>query len=126
VGEPKCCGGKGRGKFQGKISMRPTRMTMMTEDDIQTEFGWNDSMIYSHLQAPDSPHARRNKHTGGYTYGLYKRDRVLAIAQSTEGRAAKRRWDETLRGNTPNPEWTTRLGDMGRVLASRRSLSGSY
>jgi hypothetical protein len=40
-------------------------MKMMTEDDIRTEFGWNDDMIYSLLQNPDSPHARRNKHTGG-------------------------------------------------------------
>jgi hypothetical protein len=64
-------------------------MKMMTDEDIQTEFGWNDQMIYSLLQAPDSPHARRNKHTGGYTYGLYHRDRVRAIAQSKEGRAAK-------------------------------------
>jgi hypothetical protein len=41
---------------------------------------------------------------------------VLAVAQSTEGRAAKRRWDETLRGNTPNTGWTTRHGDIGRAL----------
>jgi hypothetical protein len=89
---------------------------MMTEDDIRTELGWTDSMIHSLLQNPDSPNARRDKLTGGYTYGLYHRDRVLAVAQSTEGRAAKRRWDETLRGNTPNPGWTTRLGDIGRAL----------
>jgi hypothetical protein len=73
-------------------------------------------MIHSLLQNPDSPHARRKKLTGGYTYGLYYRERVLAVAQSTEGRAAKKRWDETLRGDRPNPGWTTRLGDMGRVL----------
>jgi hypothetical protein len=73
-------------------------------------------MIHSLLQAPDSPHARRDKVTGGYTYGLYERERVLAVAQSPEGRAAKRRWDETLRGDRPSPGWTTRLGDMGRVL----------
>jgi hypothetical protein len=78
-------------KFQGKISMSAARMTMMTEDDIRTKFGWSDSMIHSLLPIPDSPHAQRNKHTGGYTYGLYKRERVLAVAQSTEGRAAKRR-----------------------------------
>jgi hypothetical protein len=42
---------------------------------------------------------------------------VLAVAQSTEGRAAKRRWDETLRGTTPNPGWTTRIGDIGRPLS---------
>jgi hypothetical protein len=73
-------------------------------------------MIHSLLQNPDSPHARRKKLTGGYTYGLYYRERVLAVAQSTEGRAAKKRWDETLRGDRPNPGWTTRLGDLGRVL----------
>jgi hypothetical protein len=43
---------------------------------------------------------------------LYNRDRVLAVAQSTEARAAKRRWEETLRGDRPDPGWTTRLGDM--------------
>jgi hypothetical protein len=89
---------------------------MMTEEDIGTELGWDDDMICYLLRAPDSPHARRNKHTGAYSYGLYKCERVLAVAQSTEGRAAKRRRDETLLGNTPNPGWTTRLGDIGRVL----------
>jgi hypothetical protein len=78
-------------------------MKMMTSDEIQAELGWTDSMIHSLLQDPDSPHARRDKHTGGYTYGLYRRERVLAVAQSTEGQAAKRRWDETLRGNMPSP-----------------------
>jgi hypothetical protein len=48
--------------------------------------------------------------------GFNKRERVLAVAQSTEGRAAKRRWDETLRGNTSNPGLMTRLGDRGRPL----------
>jgi hypothetical protein len=91
-------------------------MTMMTEEDIRTELGWDDDMIYYLLRAPDSPHARRNKHTGTYTYGLYDRDRVLAVAKSKEGRDAKRRWDETLRGFVPNPGWTKRLGDIGRVL----------
>jgi hypothetical protein len=91
-------------------------MKMMTEDDIRTELGWTDSMIHSLLQIPDSPNARRDKFTGGYTYGLYHRDSVLAVAQSKEGRAAKLRWDETLRGNTPNPGWTTRLGDIGQPL----------
>jgi hypothetical protein len=89
---------------------------MMTEEDIRTELGWNDDMIYSLLQTPDSPHARRNKHTGGYTYGLYYRERLLAVAQSTEGRAAKNRRDETLRADRPNSGWTKRLGDIGRPL----------
>jgi hypothetical protein len=83
-------------------------MTMMTEDDIRTEFGWTDSMIHSLLQNPDSPNGRRKKLAGGYTYGLYYRERLLAVAQSTEGRAAKRRWDETVRGDRPSRGWTTR------------------
>jgi hypothetical protein len=72
-------------------------MKMMTREEIQSELGWTASMIHSLLQNPDSPNSRRNKHTGGYTYGLYHRDRVQAVAQSTEGRDAERRWDETLR-----------------------------
>lgn len=59
-----------------------------------------------------------------YTYGLYKRERVLAAAQSTEGRTAKRLWDETLRGNTPNPGWTTRLGDIGQALGITAVAAG--
>ncbi len=91
-------------------------MTMMTRADIRTELGWSDDLIRSLLQIPDSPNARRCKDTGEYTYGLYNRERVLAAAQTTEGQAAKRQWDETLRGNMPNPGWTTRLGDIGRPL----------
>jgi hypothetical protein len=60
-------------------------MKMMTREEIQSELGWTDSMIHSLLQNPDSPNSRRNKHTGRYTYGLYHRDRVLAVAQSTDG-----------------------------------------
>jgi hypothetical protein len=77
-------------------------MKMMTSDDICAELGFTDSMIHSLLQDPDSPHAWRDKHAGGYTYGLYRRERVLTVAQSTEGQAAKRRWAETLRGTTPS------------------------
>jgi hypothetical protein len=99
-------------------------MKMMTEDDIRTELGWADSMIHSLLQNPDSPNARRDKFTGGYTYGLYHRDRVLGVAQSKEGRAAKRRWDETLRSDTPNTGWTTRLGDIGRELGITAVAAG--
>jgi hypothetical protein len=40
-------------------------VTLMTKAEIQTELGWSDDMIRSLLQIPDSPHARRNKHTGG-------------------------------------------------------------
>jgi hypothetical protein len=96
--------------------MSAARMTMMTAEDIRTEFGWDDDMIHSLLKSPDSTKARRCKGTGEYAYEHYYRERVLAVAQSTEGRDAKRRWDETLRGNTPNPGWTARLGDMGRAL----------
>ena len=99
-------------------------MTMMTRADIRAELGWTDDMIHALLQAPDSTNARRCKDTGKYTYGLYYRDRVLAVAQSTEGRAAKQRWDETLRGNTPNPGWTTRLGDIGRALGITAVAAG--
>jgi hypothetical protein len=49
---------------------------------------------------------------------------VLAAAQSTEGRAAKRQWDETLRGDRPNPGWTTRLGDIGRALGITAVAAG--
>jgi hypothetical protein len=115
---------KRRGKGAGKISMTTPKMKMMTSDDICAELGWTDSMIHTLLQDPDSPHARRDKHTGGYTYGLYRRERVLAVAQSTEGRAAKRRWDETLRGTTPGPGWTTRLGDIGRALGITAVATG--
>jgi hypothetical protein len=71
---------KKRKRRQGRIIMTTAPMTMMTEEDIRTEFGWNDDMIDYFLQSPDSPHVRRNKHTGAYTYGLYKRERVLAVA----------------------------------------------
>ena len=81
-------------------------------------------MIHSLLQTPDSINARRCRDNGEYTYGLYKRERVLAVAQSTEDRAAKRRWDETLRGQTPNPGWTTRLGDIGRALGITAVAAG--
>jgi hypothetical protein len=66
---------------------------------------------------PRLPQWPARKSTSADTYmGCISAIRVLAVAQSTEGRDAKRRWDETLRGNTPDPGWTTRLGDMGRVL----------
>jgi hypothetical protein len=88
----------------------------MTAEDIRTEFGWSDDMIYCLLKTPDSVKGRRCKSTGRYAYEHYYRERVLAVAQSKEGLDAKRRWDETLRAGRPNPGWTTRLGDMGRVL----------
>jgi hypothetical protein len=79
---------------------------MMTEDEIQTELGWIRPMIYSLLHAPDSDTACR----------LYRRERVLAVAQSSDGQAAQRRWDATLRSSTPNTGWIPRLGDVGRQL----------
>jgi hypothetical protein len=97
--------------------MSAARMTMMTTENIRTEFGWDDDMIHSLLKTPDSTKARRCKSTGGYAHEHYYRERVLAIAQSPEGLDAKRRWDETLRGNRPNPGWTTRLIDIGRPLS---------
>ena len=98
-------------------------MTMMTRADIRAELGWSDDMIHALLQTPDSPNARHCKNTGEYTYGLYKRERVLAADQTTEGRTAKRQWGETLRGDAPNPGWTTRLGDIGRPLGSTTRLT---
>jgi hypothetical protein len=83
--------------------MSARRIPMMTEDEIQTELGWIRPMIYSPLDAPDSGTACR----------LYRRERVLAVAQSPEGQAAQRRWDATLRSSTANTGWTPRLGDIG-------------
>src|ERR1700722_14306322 len=104
--------------------MSTRQLKMMTRADIRTELGWTDSMIYSLLQDPDSDIIRRCKTTGGHTHGLYKRERVLAVAQSKEGLAAKRRWDETLRGFIPNPGWTTRLGDIGRAFGITAVAAG--
>ena len=39
--------------------MSPARMTMMTEDDIQKEFGWNGDMIYSLLQVSAMLHLEK-------------------------------------------------------------------
>jgi hypothetical protein len=97
---------------------------MMTREEIRTELGWSENMIHSLLPISDSTHARRNKHTGGYTSGLYRRDRVLAVAESEEGQAAQERWDEKLRSDRPDPGWTTRLGDIGRPLATTAIAAG--
>jgi hypothetical protein len=86
--------------------------TLMTGDEIRTELGWSDDMIRCLLQIPDAPASIRGKHR----CDRYYRDRVLATAQTREARVAKMQWDQTLRGPTPNPGWTTRLGDMGAVL----------
>jgi hypothetical protein len=94
--------------------MSTRRIPMMTEDEIQAELGWIRSMIYSLLHAPDSDAACR----------LYRRERVLAVAQSPEGQAAQRRWDATLRSSTPNPGWTPRLVDIGRPLSITAVAAG--
>jgi hypothetical protein len=60
-------------KFKGKISMSAARMTMMTAEDIRTEFGWDDDMIHFLLKTPDSTKARRCKGTGGYAHEHYYR-----------------------------------------------------
>ncbi len=104
--------------------MSTPKMTMMTREEIRTELGWTDSLIHSLLQAPDSDTIRRCKTTGGYTRGLYKRERVLAVAQSKQGMAAKRRWDETLRGFIPNPRLDNTLGNIGRALGITAVATG--
>jgi hypothetical protein len=88
----------------------------MTSDEIQAEFGWSGEMICTLLQTPDSPRARRNKATGEYSYGLYRRERVLEVAQTPEAVLAKNRWDATVHGVEPAPGWTTRLRDIGDPL----------
>ena len=103
--------------------MSTATMTMMTREDIRTELGWSDDMIRSLLQSPDCTKTRRSNHKYE-VHDLYDRERVLAAAQSTEGRAAKRQWEETLRGDTPNPGWTTRLGDIGRALGITAVAAG--
>jgi hypothetical protein len=65
--------------------MTTPTMTMMTSDDIRSEFGWNDDMTHSLLKTPDSTKARRCKSTGLYAYKHYHRERVLAVAQFTAG-----------------------------------------
>jgi hypothetical protein len=69
-------------------------------------------MVRLLLQIPDAP--ARGKHK----CDRFSRDRVLAAAQTTLGRAAKREWDETLRNPRPNPGWTARLGDIGCLLGT--------
>jgi hypothetical protein len=83
----------------------------MTMDEIREELGWSDDMVRRLLRIPDAPASIRGK-----TSDRYYRERVLATAQTREARVGKLQWDETLRGHTPNPGWTTRLGDIGAVL----------
>jgi len=96
----------------GRMIMGRAASILMTKDEICTELGWSDEMVRRLLQIPDAPASKRGRHK----CDRYSRDRVLAAAQTTLGRTAKREWDETLRGPTPNPGWTTRLGDIGRLL----------
>jgi hypothetical protein len=84
----------------------------MSADEIRAELGWSDGMVRRLLRIPDAPASIWGKHK----YDRYNRDRVLAAAQTIEGRAAKRDWDETLRNPIPNPGWTARLGDIGCLL----------
>jgi hypothetical protein len=84
---------------------------LMTTDEIRAELGWSDDMVRRLLRVPDAPASIRSKHRSD----RFNRNRVLAAAQTTVGRAAKREWDETLRNPTPNPGWTARLGDIGRL-----------
>jgi hypothetical protein len=98
-------------------------MKMMTTEEIQTEFGWCEDMIRSLLRFSDSIKTRRRQQAYEQ-YELYSRDRVLAASQTPEGRVTQRQWDETLRGNTPNPGWTTRLGDIGRAVGITAVATG--
>jgi hypothetical protein len=94
----------------------PARMKMMTFDEIRAELGWSREMVYTLLPNPDSDSIRRNKTTGSYTRGLYRRERVLAAAQTPEALLAKKRWDETVHGYNPAPAWTMRLRERGQPL----------
>jgi hypothetical protein len=85
---------------------------LMTRDEIRAEMGWSDDMVRRLLRIPDAPASTRGK----CKCDRYNRERVLAVAKTTHGRAAKREWDETLRDPTPNPGWTPRLGDIGRLV----------
>jgi hypothetical protein len=88
-------------------------------DEIERDIGrWGRGSTFIEVNLP-TPGATS-------TQALYHRERVLAVAQSTEGRDAKRRWDETVRGNTPGLGWTTRLGDMGCVLGKQQYAAGKY
>jgi hypothetical protein len=95
--------------------MSASTMTMMTTEEIETEFGWCEDKIRALLRFPDSIKTRRCQHTHE-RYELYGRDRVLAASQTAEGRVTQREWDETKRGALPSSGWTTRLGDIARPL----------
>jgi hypothetical protein len=92
--------------------MRRAASILMTRDEICAELGWSDDMVRRLLRIPDAQASIRGKHK----CDRYNRNRVFAAAQTTMGRAAKRDWDETQRNSTPDPGWTPRLGDIGRLL----------
>jgi hypothetical protein len=92
--------------------MSRARSILMTKDEICTELGWSDDMVRHLLQSPDASASIRGK----YRCDRYNREWVLAVSQTQEARAAKKEWDEMLRGHKPNSGWTTRLGDIGEVL----------
>jgi hypothetical protein len=71
--------------------MRKAPSILMTRDEIRVELGWSDDMVRRLLRIPDAFASIRGKHK----CDRYNRDRVLAAAQTTVGRAAKRDWDET-------------------------------
>ena len=82
---------------------------LMTMDEI--EKSWVGATTWSAASFEFQTRIR-----GKHTSDRYYRERVLATAQTREARVGKLQWDETLRGHTPNPGWTTRLGDIGAVL----------
>jgi hypothetical protein len=98
-------------------------MTMMTEEDIQAEFGWCEDMIRSLLRFSDSIKTGRRQHADE-KYELYSRDRVLAASQTQERRVTQRQWDEMVRGYRPSPGWTTRLGDIAQPLGITAVAAG--
>jgi hypothetical protein len=103
--------------------MSASTMTMMTTEEIETEFGWCEDKIRALLRFPDSIKTRRRQHTHE-RYELYSRDRVLAASQTPEGRVTQREWDETKRGALPSSGWTTRLGDIARPLGITAVAAG--
>jgi hypothetical protein len=103
--------------------MSASTMTMMTRDDIRTEFGWCEDMIRSLLRFPDSIKTQRRQHTNEQ-YELYSRDRVLAASQTAEGRVTEGEWNETKRGDRPSSGWITRLGDIARPLGITAVAAG--
>jgi hypothetical protein len=76
-------------KLTAQKIMSARNITIMTEQEIRAEWGWNDNSIYSLIREHNSNSVQHCKITGGYTRGLYKSKRVWAVAQSAERQAAK-------------------------------------